>query len=226
MRSCSLSCFGLQRDSRSPSKSQIKDISPGDVHSGTLGIAMCLELRATKPKTRHLLFGRMQLRSMMMPWPPPPCRIRSQVLLVWLLPSFGEGASEGQTGSQKRPAATSPPRKKAVAKTQPIWAPHGAPLKNEGGGNCMYLALAQVLKRSTGKDRSHRQVRAYVTSILKREREQYFELWLGQGRPTVSGVSQGEDASLDSGVCPAWFPCWRTRTPGLLQCRGMSRMGS
>ena len=61
----------------------------------------------------------------------------------------------------------------------------------------MHLSLAQALKRSTGKDRSHRQLRAYVTSILKRECEKYFELWLGQGRQQVSGVSQGENASFD-----------------------------
>eukprot|EP00438_Fugacium_kawagutii_P020171 Skav220547 [mRNA] locus=scaffold761:64316:68135:- [translate_table: standard] len=80
----------------------------------------------------------------------------------------------------------------------------GTVVKNAGRGNCLYLACAQALSKLEGKNRSHRQIRAFVTQTFREKKDIYEPRWLridDKGNPT----SMSFDAYVDlQGKLGSW----------------------
>ena len=80
-----------------------------------------------------------------------------------LVVSTADGAvanDEAETSSAgvKRPASEAMSKKAAVPRVRAPWRRTITP--NQGGGNCLYYAIAEAEYASAGKNRSHRQLRA------------------------------------------------------------------
>ena len=84
----------------------------------------------------------------------------------------------GDESKSKRPAEQGVSPQKKKLKIQKL--PEGVErLPNEGGGNCLYLAVAQSLEQATGTLHSHRSVRAAASTHLQKHFDKYILFWDG-----------------------------------------------
>ncbi|CAE7723733.1 rbcL [Symbiodinium sp. CCMP2592] len=105
----------------------------------------------------------------------------------------------------KRPAGPPEPSsaRPASSRQKTEWTPTGRVVPNLGHGDCLFHAIAQGLtefgeRGSSGKPRSHRQLRAFVVGVYKKHRDQYRDLWINQGRVDPSGTEQPESATFEA----------------------------
>ena len=106
-----------------------------------------------------------------------------------------EKSESGISKAKRAARATFGPSKAPALRSK--WSPKGDIQTNPGGGDCLYHSIAQGLEAagdlgSSGKARSHRQLRAFVSAVFKAEK--FTELWVGQGK----GNKQDETADFDT----------------------------
>ena len=91
-----------------------------------------------------------------------------------------EETADGKGGKRKHPQ-----RESSAAETKPAhhdfkhWGYGGRVLKNDGGGNCLFYALAQLLKvvRPQDNERSHRQLREFVHACMLKNKARWEGKW-------------------------------------------------
>lgn len=63
-----------------------------------------------------------------------------------------------------------------------VWCPSlGTIIANDGGGDCLWLSLAAALSHFSGKNRSHRQLRAYTVDHMRRHIDDCSHAWDSTG---------------------------------------------
>lgn len=85
--------------------------------------------------------------------------------------------SEEDKRKRARKPGPSPQKKKLKVQMLPKGVER---LPNEGGGNCLYLAVAQSLEQVTGTLHNHRSVRAAAFTHLQKHLQKYSLFWDGR----------------------------------------------
>ena len=88
--------------------------------------------------------------------------------------------SEGGQGTKRKEAPKVPKASPEKKKQKPVMPASARRVPNAGGGNCLYHALAQA-ESKPGKLRSHRQLRAFLSSYLGKHSTKFEPYWDHKG---------------------------------------------
>ena len=103
-----------------------------------------------------------------------------------------EGDAKGDPVAEAKQAGKRAPepqvRGKAKRQASAPWEHGGQVVPNDGGGDCLWKAIAQGLtKQEPSKPRTHRQLRAFVGSYMQTNCSTWDALWQGQGSLNSKG---------------------------------------